>query len=155
MLVTFPLEFKNLMQKEMEAETVDYVEWKSGKRVEGTMLSIMSFTGKLEGTLSSFICLQVLAHSGYVEHTTDVSTVQNHPTLLALFLMTTVFPIIGYALMLIPMHFYNITGESHRAMMKDIIARRKATGQFIESAEEQAEEEAKAVEEKESVNTEI
>ena len=58
MLVTFPLEFKNLMQKEMEAETVDYVEWKSGKRVEGTMLSIMSFTGKLEGTLSSFICLQ-------------------------------------------------------------------------------------------------
>ena len=44
MLVTFPLEFKNLMQKEMEAETVDYVEWKSGRRVEGTMLSIMSFT---------------------------------------------------------------------------------------------------------------
>lgn len=130
MLVTFPLEFKNLMQKEMEAETVDYVEWKSGKRVEGTMLSIMSFTGKLEGTLSSFICLQVLAHTGYVEHTADVSTVQNHSTLLGLFLMTTIFPVIGYALMLIPMHFYNITGESHRKMMKDIIARRKAEGQF-------------------------
>lgn len=39
--------------------------------------------------------------------------------------------------------------------MKHIVARRKATGQFIESAEEQAEEEAKAVEEKENVNTEI
>lgn len=130
MLVTFPLEFKNLMQKEMEAETVDYVEWKSGKRVEGTMLSIMSFTGKLEGTLSSFICLQVLAHTGYVEHTADVSTVQNHNTLLGLFLMITIFPVIGYALMLIPMHFYNITGESHRKMMQDIIARRKAEGQF-------------------------
>ena len=39
-VVTFPLEFKNLMQKEMEAETVDYVEWKTGKRVEGTMLSL-------------------------------------------------------------------------------------------------------------------
>lgn len=35
--------------------------------------------------------------------------------------------------------------------MKHIVARRKATGQFIESAEE----EAKAVEEKENVNTEI
>lgn len=44
--------------------------------------------------------------------------------------MTTIFPVIGYALMLIPMHFYNITGESHRKMMKDIIARRKAEGQF-------------------------
>ncbi len=45
------------------------------------MLSIMSFTGKLEGTLSSFICLQVLARTGYVEHTTNISTVQNHSTL--------------------------------------------------------------------------
>ena len=126
MLVTFPLEFKNLMQKEMEAETVDYVEWKSGRRVEGTMLSIMSFTGKLEGTLSSFICLQVLARTGYVEHTSDVSTVQNHSTLLGLFLMTTVFPIIGYLLMLVPMHFYNITGDGHRKMIKEIMERREA-----------------------------
>lgn len=128
-VVTFPLEFKNLMQKEMEAETVDYVEWKTGKRVEGTMLSIMSFTGKLEGTLSSFICLQVLARTGYVEHTTDVSTLQNHSTLLGLFLMTTVFPMVGYALMLIPMHFYNITGDSHRRMIKDIMARRAQAGE--------------------------
>ena len=126
MLVTFPLEFKNLMQKEMEAETVDYVEWKSGRRVEGTMLSIMSFTGKLEGTLSSFICLQVLARTGYVEHTSDVSTVQNHSTLLGLFLMTTVFPMIGYLLMLVPMHFYNITGDGHRKMIKEIMERREA-----------------------------
>lgn len=53
------------MQKEMEAETVDYVEWKSGRRVEGTMLSIMSFTGKLEGTLSSFTARSGAARTGY------------------------------------------------------------------------------------------
>lgn len=126
MLVTFPLEFKNLMQKEMEAETVDYVEWKSGKRVEGTMLSIMSFTGKLEGTLSSFICLRVLSKTGYVEHTTNIPTVQNFATRRGLFAMTTIFPLIGYALMLIPMMFYNITGEKHRQIMKEIMARREA-----------------------------
>lgn len=44
-LTAIPLECKNLMQKEMEAETVDYIEWKTGTRVEGIMLSIMSFTG--------------------------------------------------------------------------------------------------------------
>ena len=131
-LSTFPLEFKNLMQKEMEAETVDYVEWKSGKRVEGTMLSIMSFTGKLEGTLSSFICLRLLAATKYVEHTVDESTVQNPQTRLALFLMTTVFPAVGYLLMLIPIHFYNITGESHRQMMREIMARRQAEHSFEE-----------------------
>ena len=126
MLVTFPIEFKNLMQKEMEAETVDYVEWKSGKRVEGTMLSIMSFTGKLEGTLSSFICLRVLSKTGYVEHTTNIPTVQNLATRRGLFAMTTLFPLAGFALMLIPMMFYNITGEKHRQMMKEIMARREA-----------------------------
>lgn len=126
MLVTFPIEFKNLMQKEMEAETVDYVEWKSGKRVEGTMLSIMSFTGKLEGTLSSFICLRVLSKTGYVEHTTNIPTVQNLATRRGLFAMTTLFPLAGFALMLVPMMFYNITGEKHRQMMKEIMARREA-----------------------------
>ncbi|MCD7828579.1 MAG: MFS transporter [Clostridiales bacterium] len=130
MLVTFPMEFKNLMQKEMEAETVDYVEWKTGKRVEGTMLSIMSFTGKLEGTLSSFICLQILSRTGYQEHTTDVPTVQNLATRKGLFAMTTIMPMIGYALMLIPMFFYNISGDSHRQMMKDIMERREANNEF-------------------------
>ncbi len=131
MLVTFPLEFKNLMQKEMEAETVDYVEWKTGKRVEGTMLSIMSFTGKLEGTLSSFICLRILSATGYIEHTESVPTVQNHATRMGLFSMTTLIPLLGYALMLIPMIFYNITGQSHRQMIKDIKARREARGEAI------------------------
>lgn len=30
---------------------------------------------------------------------------------------------LGYLLMLIPMHFYNITGDSHRKMMKEIAQR--------------------------------
>lgn len=131
MLVTFPLEFKNLMQKEMEAETVDYVEWKTGNRVEGIMLSIMSFTGKLEGTLSSYICLQILGKTGYREHTASVPTVQNKATRFGLFGMTTLLPLIGYALMLIPMSFYNITGESHRQMIKEIKERREARGEAI------------------------
>lgn len=43
------------MQKEMEAETVDYIEWKTGTRVEGIMLSIMYFTGKIENSFSAAI----------------------------------------------------------------------------------------------------
>ena len=125
LLSTIPLEFKNLMQKEMEAETVDYVEYHSGKRVEGTMLSIMSFTGKLEGTMSSALALWVLGLTKYVEHGDDkVSVVQNPQTRWALFLMTTLVPVLGYLLMLIPIHFYNITGQSHHEMMEAILARR-------------------------------
>ena len=89
------------------------------------MLSIMSFTGKLEGTMSSALALWVLGLTKYVEHGDDkISIVQNPQTRWALFLMTTIAPVLGYLLMLIPIHFYNITGKSHHEMMEAILERR-------------------------------
>ncbi len=123
-LTAIPMEFKNLMQKEMEAETVDYIEWKTGRRVEGIMLSIMSFTGKIENTFASSLGLAVLGWVGYISHT-EGSMVQSAQTNNALFFLTIILPAIGYLLMLIPMHFYNITGDDHRKMMKEIMARRE------------------------------
>ena len=122
-LTAIPLECKNLIQKEMEAETVDYVEWKTGKRAEGIMLSIMSFTGKIENTFSSSIGLFVLGLTHYQTHENG-SLVQNDATNWALFLLTTVVPAVGYLLMLLPMAFYNISGDGHRRMMQDIKERR-------------------------------
>ncbi len=121
-LTAVPLECKNLMQKEMEAETVDYVEWKTGTRVEGVMLSLMSFTGKIENSVSSAIGLAILSYTGYISHT-EGSLIQNAATNKALFFMTTLLPAIGYALMLIPMAFYNISGKSHHMMIEELKAR--------------------------------
>lgn len=87
------------------------------------MLSIMSFTGKIENTFSSSIGLAILGFTGYMQHT-EGSMVQNPQTNMALFLLTTLVPAIGYLLMLVPMHFYNITGDGHRQMMKEIMERR-------------------------------
>lgn len=124
-ITAIPLECKNLMQKEMEAETVDYIEWKTGTRVEGIMLSIMSFTGKIENSVSSAIGLAILAATGYIAHT-EGSMIQNSQTNTALFLMTTILPAVGYALMLIPMAFYNISGKNHHQMIEEIKARHEA-----------------------------
>ena len=140
---TIPLEFKNLIQKEMEAETVDYIEWKTGTRVEGIMLSIMSFTGKIENTFASSIGLAILGLTHYIAHD-EGSMIQNTQTNWALFLMTTIVPAIGYLLMLIPIHFYNITGKGHHQMMKDIFAareKRKAEGENLAETSKQEERE--------------
>lgn len=135
-LATIPLEFKNLIQKEMEAETVDYIEWKTGVRAEGTMLSIMSFTGKIENTFSSSLGLAILARTGYIEHVED-SLAQNMTTNKALFAMTTLAPAIGFLLMLVPMIFYNINAKSHKKMMEDIMQRREQiSATRAEAAEE-------------------
>lgn len=124
-LTAIPLECKNLMQKEMEAETVDYIEWKTGTRVEGIMLSIMSFTGKIENSVSSAIGLGILSFTGYIAHS-EGSLVQNDATNIALFLMTTLLPAIGYLLMLVPMAFYNISGKDHKKMLEEIKERHEA-----------------------------
>ena len=121
-LAAIPLECKNLMQKEMEAETVDYVEWKTGTRVEGIMLSIMSFTGKIENSVSSAIGLAILGYTGYIAHS-EGSMIQNAATNKALFFMTTLLPAIGYILMLVPMAFYNISGKDHHRMIEEIAER--------------------------------
>ena len=92
-------------------------------RVFESPSAIMSFTGKIENTFASSIGIAILGVVGYVSHT-EGSLIQNHSTNLALFAMTTIVPAIGYLLMLIPIHFYNITGEGHRKMMSDIAERR-------------------------------
>lgn len=127
-LSLIPLEFKNLCVKEMEAETVDYVEWKTGQRAEGVMLSIMSFTGKITNSFSSSIALYILAWAGYKTHETAIAVAQTPLAQSALFSLYTIVPLAGYLLMLVPIIFYNITGDGHKQMLADIAARREAAG---------------------------
>ena len=121
-----PLEFKNLCGKEMEAETVDYVEWKTGKRAEGIMLSLMSFTGKLTNNWSASIALFVLGLAKYATHEDAIPVPQTDNAKFALFALFTLIPIFGYLLMMIPLKFYNITAQGHRKMLAEIKERKKA-----------------------------
>ncbi len=123
-----PLEFKNLCQKEMEAETVDYIEWKTGERSEGIMMSLMSFTGKFQNSVASAISLFLLGYSGYVQHKDAIPVAQSPKASFTLFTMFTLVPLAGYILMAIPVLFYKITGDSHRKMLDEIRQRRAEQG---------------------------
>ena len=98
------------------------------------MLSIMSFTGKIENSVSSAIGMAILAYTGYVAHD-EGSVIQNSQTNMALFLMTTILPAIGYLLMLVPMAFYNISGKDHHKMIEEIKVR-NAKKAAVEAAEQ-------------------
>ncbi|MDR3344123.1 MAG: MFS transporter [Oscillospiraceae bacterium] len=106
-LTLIPLEFKNLCSKEMEAQTVDYIGHKTGHRAEGVMLSVISFTGKLQNSASSAVALWLLAVSGYATHTDAIPAPQTDSARFALFAMFTLIPAAAWLLMLIPMKFYN------------------------------------------------
>ena len=132
-----PLEFKNLLCKEMEAETVDYVEWKTGERVEGIMLSLMSFTGKLTNSVSSSIALAILGFANYATHDNAIAVAQTQSAKFALLSLETLVPMIGYLLMLIPIIFYNISRKDHDTMMSDIAQRRAQKAMTAEQADGQ------------------
>lgn len=125
-LTSIPLEFKNLLCKEMEAETVDYVEWKTGERAEGIMLSLMSFTGKLTNSVSSTIGLAILGFAGYATHEDAIAVAQTLDAKEALLSCMTTVPMAGYLLMLVPIIFYNISRKQHNKIMADIAERKKA-----------------------------
>ena len=108
----------------MEAETVDYVEWKTGERAEGIMLSLMSFTGKLTNSVSSTIALAVLGFANYVTHEDAVATAQSASAKFALLSLESLVPMLGYILMIIPIFFYNISRKDHDRMMKEIAERK-------------------------------
>ena len=123
-----PLEIKNLLGKEMEAETVDYVEWKTGERAEGVMLSLMSFTGKLTNSASSSIALFVLQFAKYNQGNGDRGLLpipQPVSARYALFACISLIPMIGYLIMLVPIHFYSISRQQHELMLSEIAERRK------------------------------
>ena len=126
-LTSIPLEIKNLLGKEMEAETVDYVEWKTGTRAEGIMLSLMSFTGKLTNSVSSTIGLAVLGLAHYATHKDAIAVAQTLSAKRALLSCMTLIPMGGYLVMLIPILFYSITRRRHAQMLADISLRRERT----------------------------
>ncbi|MDR0883892.1 MAG: MFS transporter [Oscillospiraceae bacterium] len=110
-----PLECKNMLSREMEAQTVDYIERKTGQRAEGIMLSLVSFTGKLQNSASSSVVLALLAISGYVTHQ-DAKPVAQTPTAkFAIFAMYTLIPAAAWFLMLIPLKFFNTEDRKQKA----------------------------------------
>ncbi|MCL2022900.1 MAG: MFS transporter [Oscillospiraceae bacterium] len=115
MLTVIPLEFKNICAKQMEAMTVDYIERKTTQRAEGVMLSVMSFTGKLQNSAASAVVLWLLELSNYVTHTDTVRTEQPESARLALFAMYTVIPAAAWLLMMIPIWFFNVDNDKEKS----------------------------------------
>jgi len=113
-LAALPTEFKNICAKQMEAETVDYIERKSGQRAEGVMLSMIAFTGKLQNSASSAVVLFILALAKYQEHADALPYPQTGGAYNMLLAMNTLIPAIAWLLMIVPIWFFN-TGTHRQA----------------------------------------
>jgi len=107
--------FPEVIRTTMIANTVEWMEIKTGKRNDGTIFSTLTFIGKLIAGLGKFIAGLMLTYIGF-----KANTVQSPAVLDGLFQSMTLIPGIGSLLMVIPLFFYKIDEKTHRELVEKL-----------------------------------
>ncbi|MCM1284885.1 MAG: glycoside-pentoside-hexuronide (GPH):cation symporter [Acetobacter sp.] len=113
---------------EMIGDTVDYMEWKTGERNEGVSFSVLTFVGKLTGSVSTSIgtaLLPVISLSFVVGSAGETVAVKGEHTDLCIWALFTFIPKILGLMSLIPYCFYDLKGEKLEKIRNDLKLRRE------------------------------
>lgn len=123
-----PLGIFNVITYAMVADSVDYLEWKTGRRSEGVCFASQTFISKLTAGISTFITSLVLEYVGFIQpdEVTDLP-VLNQPQGVfdGMFVMVSIIPAISLALCAVPMFFNDYTGKKKEQIQKELAERRE------------------------------
>ncbi|MBR4859130.1 MAG: MFS transporter [Clostridia bacterium] len=122
-----PLGIFNVITYAMVADSVDYLEWKTGRRSEGVCFASQTFISKLTAGISTFITSIVLEIIGFENLNTGISASETSEILDGMFFMVSVIPAISLALCAIPMIFNKYTGRRKEEIQKELTSRREKT----------------------------
>lgn len=131
-----PLGAINVCAFAMIGDSLDYMEWKTGKRLTGMGSAIQSFVTKLGNALStSFIIVM------YMIVKLDVSSINAKITANPLEMTSTVrqgmfslvslIPAVSLLLCIIPLFFYDLTGEKKEKVTRELAEMRAERGIVI------------------------
>lgn len=116
---------KMVIPTKMIGDTVDYMEWKGGDRNEGMAFSILTFVGKLTGSISSSIAAAIFPLIGLTQVGEDMvlSDGVDVNTRFWLWALITCIPSILGLIALIPYLFYDLEGEKLDKIHTDLAKR--------------------------------
>ena len=122
----------NIMPMVMVADSVDYYEYKTGKRTEGVAFAVLSFSIKVTLALGSAVCLAVVFSDavGYTATTEEFS----FETSRGVYFAYTVIPGITSLLAAIPILFYDLTGKKKADIAEALRIKRSAAAETAEAA---------------------
>ena len=124
---------------EMIGDTIDYMEWKTGERNEGVSFSVLTFVGKLTGSISGTIGNWLLPVIGltFVTVGTETVTVKAYDyTDTLIWGMFTLAPTILGLLPLIPYIWYDLTGDKLKRVREEMAERRMAISKDVSGGAE-------------------
>lgn len=121
-----PLGIFNVITYAMVADSVDYLEYKTGRRSEGVCFASQTFISKLTAGISTFITSIVLEKVGFMQPVNDIPVLdQPESVFKGMFFMVTVIPMISLALAAIPMIFNDYSGKKKDEIQKALAERRE------------------------------
>jgi glucuronide carrier protein len=104
----------------LQADTVDYGEWKSGVRAEGASYSVLSFTRKTGQAIGGAAAAYTIGLGGYVSG----AATQGHGALTAIRIAAGIVPGVVIAGAAAVMLTYPLTEKAFRAIVADLAVRR-------------------------------
>lgn len=121
-LTMLPVGAKSVLTTAMIADTIEYMQWKTGQRSEGIIFSVQTFMAKITTAIGGFIGGISLAVVGYVPN-----AVQSDSTLTAIFALVTLVPGITGLLILWPLRYYDLDEKRHQQILAELDARSTPT----------------------------
>lgn len=122
---------------EMIGDTIDYMEWKTGERNEGVSFSVLTFIGKLTGSVSTSVATAILPIIGlsYVNTNGVQTAVKGEHTDLLIWAMFILIPNILGLLSLIPYIWYDLTGKKLETVRSEMAERREELAKSVSGGE--------------------
>lgn len=127
-LMGLPLGIYNVITYALIADSVDYLEWKTGERHEGVCFSFQTFLSKVNAAIATFVFGQILGQTDF--KAVDKSLVdiagrqiffeQSADTQKMLLALVTLVPAVGFLLTIIPMFFNEYTGKTKEKAQKEL-----------------------------------
>ncbi|MGI6702155.1 MAG: MFS transporter [Christensenellales bacterium] len=126
----FPLGVIGNINFAMIADSIDYVEWKTGKRTEGVSISIQSLMIKLISALQVTFVALMLTLINFKQPVEEggkiIIQAQDKEVLDKMFYFLVFTPIAGWILGLITMNFYRYVGDEKQIIQEELMKLREA-----------------------------
>jgi glucuronide carrier protein len=121
----FGVQLINTLMFALEADTVEYGEWKTGQRTEGATYAIFSFTRKITQSIGGALGAFALAIGGYVS-TFGPGAVQPESAIIAIKASLGLVPAAAAVLAMLVFIRYPLTEQRYSAIITETDARKKA-----------------------------
>lgn len=137
-IMSIPLGVLNTTSYAMIGDCLDYMEWKTGYRETALGSACQSFVNKLGNAVAT--CTIVLVYLGFkidpgsimmAEGSINPLTVSENIRF-GMFSLVSLMPGISLILCIIPVLFYDLTGEKKDKIMRELAERRASAGMNIE-----------------------